>query len=568
MLTLGLNAGYDDASACLIDDGCIVGAARENYFHHAGHGLRIMPFTVSALPFWAIAWCLKKHKIKLTDIDHVAYAWDPAQFDNHRLPPGFLAMPASPGAALGNLYHLWEQLFLGQISTASACLSAAYPEHLADLFAGSARFSWHYVAHMTAHMASAYLTSPWDDAAIVCLNARSEHAGTTYALGQGLAIDPIGQVPMPHSLSLLCEEITAHLGFRAGFDETKVMALAAHGRPRFRQAFAKLVVIHAEGQYRIFHEDIVGLLGPKRSAGEPIEARHKDIACSLQETLNETVLQLAHWLKERTQSPHLALAGDMTHNCVLNSALRDAGLFDDVWIQPVVNDSAASLGAALLTDNAMRAPRTRNRPAHTDLGPQFTAEDIEEALVRSGLPFGRPPAIVVAVAARLASGKIVAWFQGGMEFGPYGLGNRSILASPTDPLMTERLNQIKGRELFQPIASAVLAEAAGDWFEDTKPSPFLSFISRIRKDRAPRIPAAVHVDGTVRVQTVDRSVQPLFYDVIEAFGALTAIPVLLNTAFCTHGRPLVCTPTDAIERYASTSIDALALGPFLLEKVR
>lgn len=566
MLTLGLNAGPDDASACLVEDGRIVGAAEDERFDRRAR--RFMAGALYGIPFEATAWCLKQHHVRLSDIDHVAYAWDPALLGRETTDSPLSNLSQNTASWSDRESAFQDAWWRNRIANARFALTTTYPDHLAPSFAGDHRFSWHFVAHQDASVAAAYFTSPFDHAAVLGLNVGSERASTTYAVGEGFTIRSLQEVLLPHSLGLLYQKVTRHLGFLGGGGEAQVMGLAASGRPRYREAFAKIIAIEKNGQYRIAQEDLAPLLGPRRGYGQKLEPRHRDIACSLQEAQNEAVLHLADWLKERTQSRALVLAGSLALNCVLNSAVRDAGLFEEVWVPPIAGDSGTAAGAALLIDRENRAPQGRYRLTHTCLGPQFSVEDIEEALRRSRLPFGRPPAISVAVAARLASGKIVAWFQGAMEFGPNALGSRSILASPMDPDMTRRINQLKNHEEFQPIAVSVTAESVGDWFEDTARSPFMSFVSPVREDKRPRIPAAAHTDGTARVQTVDRDTQALFHGVIEAFGALTGVPVLLNTSFNAFRAPMVCSPAEAIACYASTPIDALALGPFLLEKAR
>ena len=568
MLTLGLNDVYDEASACLIEDGHIVAAVEDERFDRTSRAWRFRGDFLSGIPFEAIAWCLKKRRVRLSDIDHVAYAWDPALFYGEPaaspLPILFHNVPSRSD----NKSTLWEAWRRTRVANARVALTTAYPDHLTPCFTGDHSFSWHFIAHQEASAAAAYFTSPFDHAAVLCLNVGSERASTTYAVGQGFTIHSLQEVLLPHSLGLLYQQVTEHIGFLKGGGEAQVMGLVASGRPRYREAFAKIISVEKNGQYRIAQGDLVPLLGPRRKCGEKLEPRHRDIACSLQEAQNEAVIHLAEWLKEQTQSRALVLAGSLALNCVLNSAVRDAGIFEKVWVPPAVGDSGTAVGAALLVDMKNRVTQERYRLSHTCLGPQFSVEDIEEALHRSRLVFGRPPAISVAVAARLASGKIVAWFQGALEFGPNALGSRSILASPMDPDMTKRINQLKNHEEFQPIAVSVTAESVGDWFADAAHSPFMSFVSPIREDKRPRIPAAAHTDGTARVQTVDRDTQALFHSVIEAFGALTGVPVLLNTSFNTFRAPMVCSPAEAIACYASTPIDALALGPFLLEKAR
>lgn len=564
MLTLGLSGTLKGSSACLVEDGRVVAAVEEEQFQGQPNSLKEPFFSMGGWPHKSIAWILSKRQVSLSDVDHIAYAWDPEQLAQVQGPherPG-LGTEAADEAAL------WGSFVENQIKAAPRIFQAAQAEAPASRARRSPATAWHYVPHQTAHAASAYLASPFDEAAVLCVNARGERAGTTYGQGKGPELRILGEVAARHSLGLLYERVTWHLGFHRERGEAQVMTLAAYGKPTTRTLFQEILQMGEQGQYEILDTDLTTLLGPARRPDEPIETRHKNMACSLQEALSETVLQLAAWLKHETRSAFLTVAGGVFRNCVLNTALRDSGLFDNVWVQPAAGASCTAMGAALWIDQAVATPRSRFRLTHACLGPEFSVDELEAALVQSRQSFGKPPAIAVAVAARLASGKTVGWFQGGLEFGAQALGSRSILATPTDPAMVRCLNTLKDRYSFEPIASAVLVEAAVDWFEDGKPSPFRSFITRARGDKGPRIPSAIHIDGTARVQTVDRAVQPLFHDVIEAFGALTGVPVLLNTGFATRGRPLVCTPADAIEAYASSSLDALALGPFLLEKGR
>lgn len=561
MLTLGLQAGGFGTAACLVEDGHVVGAVEEDRFSRIQITNKWGPFFRDEFPFEAIAWCLTKHGARLSDINHIAYAWDPQMHASEST--SVLATPGEWACDEG-----WGRTLSQRASHAQLYLAVAYPPHLADIFSVTSRFLWHFVPHLLAQAASAYIGSPFEEAAILCLGRRGERAASILGLGRNREIYLTAEVPLPHSLGLLYERIAAHLGFVGPSGESLLMALGAYGKPLFRQAFEQIITVEDNTQYRIHEADLTTLLGPKRLAHEPIESRHEDIACSFQEMLNDVVLRMGRALKLQSKSSALVLAGPVALNCVLNTAVRDAGLFDDVWVQPAAGDCGAALGAALLVDQSQGSSSVRHPLTNTAFGPQFSTETIEAALIRSSLSYGRPPAIAVAVAARLASGKVVGWFQNGMEFGRHALGSRSILASPCTPEMGARLNQLKDRERFAPIASAILVEAAADWLEDPKPSPFMSFVSRVRPDKRPRVPATSHVDSTVRMQTVDQKDWPLFYGVIEAFGAVTGVPILLNTSFRTRGRPTVCTPADAIECYASSSMDVLALGPFLLEKSR
>jgi carbamoyltransferase len=308
------------------------------------------------------------------------------------------------------------------------------------------------------------------------------------------------------------------------------------------------------------------MLGPPRAPGAAIEARHADIARSLQQVLEDTVLRMAGWLHERSGMRQLAMAGGVALNCVMNARLREQGPFADIWVQPAAGDAGTALGAALWVDAAQRGGGRRWRMEHAFLGPEYAEAEIEQLLRDAKLDYGRPPDIVHETARLLAENKVIGWFQGRMEFGPRALGARSILASPIDPAMQDRLNHIKDREDFRPVAPVVLEEAAADWFVDAQRSPFMLFVYRVRPDKAERIPAVRHVDGTARIQTINRAQHGAYYDLVRAFGELTGVPLLVNTSFNTRGEPIVCTPRDAIESFCTTALDALAIGPFLLQK--
>jgi carbamoyltransferase len=299
---------------------------------------------------------------------------------------------------------------------------------------------------------------------------------------------------------------------------------------------------------------------------------HLNLASSAQQMLEETALRIASWLAVRTRCSRLAMAGGVALNCVMNAAIRDAGVFDDVWVQPAAGDAGTALGAALWIDaSERRSNGVLERSYLMDdvyLGPSFDDAAIERALREARARYARPASLVDEVADRLAGDRIVGWFQGRMEFGPRALGSRSILASPISLAMQQRLNELKDREDFRPVAPAVTEEAAGDWFAGCTRSPFMLFVFDVKPDKRERIPSACHVDGTARVQTVNRRQNPRYHGLLEAFAARTGVPVLINTSFNTRGKPIVCTPRDALECFFTTPLDVLAIGPFLLEKER
>jgi len=572
MYTLGINAVYHDSAACLVADGRVVAAAEEERFTRVKHGKRPVPFSTWELPFHAIDYCLREAGIDLAEVDHVAYSFDPALLLGRHRGTATITLPLEPSAhPLPEEWEAaWDPLFLAHIVNAPRHLAGGAPHHLRARFHGVARdgpYRWHWVEHHQAHAASTFFPSPFSRAAVMTLDGRGERATTTYAIGEGIHLERIGQVDFPHSLGLLYEKVTEHLGFLHSADEYKVMALASFGEPRYLDRFREVVRLQGDGNYTVAPLCLEAWFGPARRRGEPLEQRHYDLARSLQAVLEETVLALARWLHEATGADDLCLAGGVALNCVLNARLRDHGPFRRIWVQPAAGDAGTALGAALWVDARERGAGERVwRMDHAFLGPEFGDGEVAAFLDGAKLPYRRMDDVAGEVADLLAGGKIVGWFQGRMEFGPRALGARSILASPLDPEMQTRLNAIKDREDFRPVAPVVLAEEAAAWFRDADDSPFMLFVHEVRPDQADRIPAVRHVDGTARIQTIARAQNPRYYDLLRAFQARTGVPVLVNTSFNTRGEPIVCTPRDAVECFWASPLDALAIGQFLLEK--
>lgn len=580
--TLGINAVFHDSAAALIRDGEIIAAAEEERFTRVKHAKRPVPFSVWELPYNAIDYCLAEAGIELRDVEQVAYSFDPrllpgSEVDDDgghiELPLEPSTQPAPPGA-----YSPWEPLLRSYVVNAPRQLVDGVPLRLARRFQGARQgesFEWRYVPHHLAHAASAFHASPFARAAVMTLDGRGERATTAYFRGEGCSLEELGEVVMPDSLGLLYERVTGYLGFLPSSDEYKVMALASYGSPHFVDDFRAMVETTGRGSYTIHPPRLRERFGEPRQRGAPLEQRHFDIASSLQLVLEETVLELADWLADESREERLCLAGGVALNCVLNAVLRDRGKFSDVWVQPAAGDAGTALGAALWAD-VERRPGCSCHTHMTNpyLGPAYSDIEVEKFLRRSKLPYLRMDDVACETAALLAAGKIIGWFQGRMEFGPRALGARSILASPIDPEMQARLNEIKDREDFRPVAPAVLEEEASRWFTEggrnshgeMRPSPFMLFVVDVRADAAPRIPAVRHTDGTARVQTVNREQNPLYHDLIEAFARRTGVPVLINTSFNTRGAPVVCTPRDAVECFYGSPLDALVIGSFVLEK--
>ena len=582
MITLGINAAFHDSSAALVVDGVTVAAAEEERFSRIKHGKRPVPFSAWELPFNAIDYCLAQAGVTLADVDHVGYSFDPQEFLGERAAGATtLSLPLAPTSAPASDWeNPWDPLFAAYIVNAPRQLVDGAPHHLQKRLTLPERerppFRWHFVNHHLCHQASAFLAAPFARCAVMTLDGRGEHATTTYgAWSPEQGYRALGAVTMPHSLGMLYEQVTSHLGFLHSSDEYKVMALAALGRPAYRAVLRDHVQVGPDGRYQIAPMDLSALFGPRRERGAPMEQRHFDLAASLQAVLEETVLKIAKWLRAASDEPHLAMAGGVALNCVMNSKLRDAGIFERVWVQPAAGDAGTGLGAALWVDSQQRgavATRTWSME-HVYLGPAYDDDAIEQALRWAKLPYRRHPssaALVDAAAQILADNRIVGWFQGRMEFGPRSLGARSILASPIDPEMQARLNELKDREDFRPVAPAVPHEDLGAWFSPAAAndgaSPFMLFVYDVAPGQAARIPSACHTDRTARVQTVHADTNPRFHALLKAFGSRTGVPVLVNTSFNVRGEPIVCTPRNAIEAFYSTPLDALVIGSFIVEK--
>lgn len=575
MYTLGINAVYHDSSACLVQDGQVVAAAEEERFTHVKHGKRPIPFSTYLLPYYAIDYCLREAGIRLADVEHVAYSYDPYLLLGKHKDDDQLILPMEPSAypTPEEWEAAWDPLFLAYIVNAPRQLADGAPHHIQSRFQGVRvnghfRYQWHYVPHHLAHAASAFIPSPFEEAAVMTIDGRGEKATTAYFHGQGNRLEPLGQVEMPHSLGMLYEQVTQYLGFLNSSDEYKVMALASFGQPRYLQDFCDIIQLGANGIYTIEQEmSLEERFGPRRNKGEPFEQRHYDIAHSLQVALEDTVVQIANWLYEETSSPYLCLAGGVALNCVMNARLRDRGPFEQIWVQPAASDAGTALGAALWIDAQERNTDERSYfMDHAFLGPGYTEQEIETFLRWSKIPYRRVENVVEAAADLLAQDKVIGWYQGRLEFGPRALGARSILASPVHAEMQERLNDIKDREDFRPVAPVVLEEEAGNWFAGAHVSPFMLFIFDVKPEKADKIPAVRHVDGTARIQTINRSQNAAYYDLLKAFQERTGVPVLVNTSFNTRGEPIVCTPRDAVESFWTSPLDALVIGPFLVEK--
>ena len=557
MYTLGINAAFHDSAAALVKDGELIAAAEDERFTHIKHGKRPIPFSAYELPFHAIDYCLQEAGITINEVDHIAYSFDPALISAGNI--------NEPHPVFSDELN---ELFLSYIKQAPHQLRDGYPHHLQKRLAGwnMQPEKWHFVEHHIAHAASAFYPSPFSEAAVLTLDGRGEMACTSYYKGEGNSLVKIGEVCMPHSLGMLYEKMTTYLGFLHSSDEYKVMALASYGKPIFVDQFRSLIHVQPNGCYTIDDFSPEEVFGPARKRGGEYEQRVFDIAHSLQKVLEETVLQLAQWLYQQTKTANLCMAGGVALNCVLNAVIRDKGPFKNIWVQPAAGDAGTALGAAMWIDRKFSKTATMQKMQHAYWGPAYSDEEVETLLQWMKIPYRKLNNVAAETANILAQNKVIGWFQGRMEFGPRALGSRSILASPIDAEMQHKLNEIKDREDFRPVAPVVMEDKAGEWFENATVSPFMLFVYNVNSDKADKIPAVRHVDGTARIQTVNREQHQLYYDLLHEFNKLTGVPVLINTSFNTRGEPIVCSPKDAIACFFTSPFDALVINSFLLEK--
>jgi carbamoyltransferase len=536
---LGINAVFHDPAAALVIDGAVVAAAEEERFSRRKHGKEPVSFSTWELPVQAATWCLADAGLRARDLDAVAYSYDPV-----------LADRGEAGAA-----DRWEPLRTLYVRRAPMFLESAL---------GVDPSIVRFVPHHVAHAASAHCAAPFPTSATMVLDGRGERGSYLAGRAERGRLEVYADAQLPNSLGLCYEDLTAHLGYRRSSDEYKVMALASYGEPRHLDRFRALIRVDGAGSFVTERIDWSEFCEPGAGDGST-DPSFADLAASVQRRLEEVLIELAVWLQRASGERQLTLAGGVALNCVANSRLFEDGPFDEVWVQPAAGDAGTALGAAYHL-----AAQLGDEPAPmatAALGSWWDDHEIETTLTNAAVAYRRSDDVAAEAARLLAEDRIVAWFQGRSEYGPRALGHRSLLAHPGSSANTERLNEIKGREQFRPVAPMVLEERASELLEGGPvPSPHMLFTHRVATTWRDRIAAAVHVDGTARAQTVSSDDEPLLHRMLVDFEARTGVPVVVNTSFNTAGRPMVDSPRDALECFGSSPIDALIIGPFVLER--
>jgi len=601
---LGISAYYHDSAACVLRDGEIVAAVSEERLTRKKGD--------AAFPHRAASYCLRKAGVTINDLAAVGF-YDKPILKFERILETYLGVAPRGFKSFLKAGPLWvkEKLYTDRELRDALALLGDTGSKNATPWDGELL----YAEHHESHAASAFFPSPFEESAVLTMDGVGEWATASIGMGRGADLEIIKELHWPDSLGLLYSAITYYTGFKVNSGEYKVMGLAPYGEPKYVDLMYKhLVDLREDGSFTLnqkYFNYLAGLTmtseafnelfgGPPRVPETDLTQKEMDLARSVQVVTEEIMLRMARTAKKETGAKTLCMAGGVALNCVGNGRLLREGPFEQIWIQPAAGDAGGALGVAqLIWHRHFKQPRTvpvgkdgkaRDAMKGAYLGPEYTDQEIEQFLKKTGAPFekiekGKLP---LRVAEILSQGAIVGWFNGRMEFGPRALGSRSIIGDPRNPRMQADMNiKIKFREGFRPFAPSVLRERVADWFELDGDSPYMLLVAPVKEERqipmtreqneklwgiaklnVPRsdIPAVTHIDYSARIQTVTEETNPDYYALIKAFESLTGCPVVINTSFNVRGEPIVCTPEDAYRCFMRTQIDYLVLGPYLLSK--
>lgn len=583
---LGVSAFYHDSAAAVLKDGVIVAAAQEERFSRKKHDPRF--------PRGAINYCLEEAEIDGGDLAAIAFYDDPALTADRIIRSAIAFAPESEAfftRAIGSFFAV-KPYFKDLVKEMLNCEVPIY-----------------FARHHYSHAASAFFPSPFEEAAVLCVDGVGEWSTTSLGIGHDSEIEILKEIRYPHSLGLLYSAFTFFCGFKVNSGEYKLMGLAPYGKPIYAETIReRLIDIKDDGSFRLnleffdFHRGLTLTNerfdrlfdGPPRVPESRITMREMNLAASIQAVTEEVMLKISRTLRAMTGAANLCLAGGVALNCVANGKILRAGIFDDIWIQPAAGDAGGAIGAAYLADFYMLGGTRPKHDGASDgqhgsfLGPDFSDDEILTFLSQSGAtyhPLDNLDSGAATVASLLAEQKIVGMFAGRMEFGPRALGSRSILGDPRAATTQSRMNlKIKFRESFRPFAPIILEGNAADYFELDSNSPYMLIVAPLRSEhrRVPQpsadpedmlqivngvrstVPAITHIDYSARVQTVEKDVNPRMFSLLQAFQALTGCPLLVNTSFNVRGEPIVCTPEDAYRCFMRTDIDVLVMGDYIL----
>ncbi len=586
MNILGISAFYHDSAACLVQDGKIIAAAQEERFTRKKHDF--------SFPINAIKYCLQNSGLSGKDLDYVAF-YDKPFLKFERILETYLSYAPIGIKSFIKAIPLWikQKLWIKEL----------IKKELG--YDGKIIFTEHH----ESHAASAFLPSPFQEAAFLTIDGVGEWATVSYGVGKGNKIQLMAEIHFPHSLGLLFSAFTYYIGFKVNSAEYKVMGLAPYGEPKYKDLIlSELMDLKEDGSFMMnmeYFDYCAGLTmtnkrfeelfrGPPRKPESPLTQREMDLARSLQEVTEGVMLRMARHIHKETGQKNLCLAGGVALNCVGNGRILRQGPFKDIWIQPAAGDAGGALGAALFVwyqylENSRIAYGIKDSQRGSYLGPEFENGYISDYIETNNIPYAElsDKEIPEKIADLIADQKVIGWFQGRMEFGPRALGNRSIIGDARSPKMQEIMNlKIKFRESFRPFAPSVIKERASDFFEIDRESPYMLLTAPVKKEicremtdeeqkllgldklhvSRSNIPAVTHIDYSARIQTVNREDNLLYYQMIAKFDERYGCPVIINTSFNVRGEPIVCTPQDAYLCFMRTNMDYLIMGNFLIEK--
>jgi carbamoyltransferase len=573
MKILGFNSYGHDSAAALVIDNEIVFAVEEERINRKKHA--------GGFPKKAIEMCLNQSQLTIDDIDHVAFFWNPTI--------SLLHIPVY-------LLKFWDKVpqLLREQRTFEVEENLGMLNYLFDMYkipnklrtefhAKNPKFQFHFLEHHLCHAASAFYPSPFEDAAILTIDGAGEWTTTLLAEGKGNQIKKIQEVKTPYSLGAFYQAISIHLGFKLIEGPGKLMGLASYGNPESKEyeQMRSLFSFKDDGRFEFdmsyfsYHytrksgvsKKFTDLFGASKTEGKNWTEHELNVAAAAQRVVEDVVMHMVKHLKKITQSSNLCMAGGVALNSVTNGIIAKSGLFKDIFIQPAAGDSGTAIGAALLL-NHQKLNQDRKIQETAFLGPKYSKEECINALKEAGLIYEeKGEGVYDFVANQLLQNKIVAWFQGRMEFGPRALGNRSILANPMNPDMKDLLNKrVKFRESFRPFAAIVTEEDCGKYFDHDYPNPYMLLVYNVKEEFKSKLPSLTHVDGTVRIQTVNDRENPPMKKLLKAFEALSGYPVLINTSFNIKGEPIVCTPENAISSFINADIDYLIMEDIVVKK--
>lgn len=558
MIILGINFFFEHTSVSIIQDGKLVFSAEEERFTGIKGGKRYSPFTVQ-FPYKSMYAALKYLDIKISDVDAIALS-----YNKWKHLGGMFSKRWSyydDYYALRGLFHT-KRILSSDYEMLQYMSDRIIPYELQKI-------PILYFDHHLSHAASAYCYSGFDESLVFVADCCGEKSCTSLYIGNDKGLKKIKSFDIPDSLGIFYSVITKHLGFNSFQDEFKVMGLASYGKDVYREAFGKIITFDENGNYKLNEKNMFNLsafLGPARKKGEEITQRHKDIAKTLQSILEEILIKLFTYYRNKTGIKKLCMAGGVSLNCVANGKIHEAKIFDEIFVQPASSDAGTSMGAAALAWNKY----TGEIQIEFDdmyLGTEYTNSFIEKQIKAAKLnyKFLEDKDLAKTIAVKIAEGKGGGIFRGRMEAGPRALGNRSVIASPVNSDMLETINNIKGREMFRPIAPIVKEDKFDDFFIGKK-NQYMLFTCMVKPEVKEKIPAVTHVDYTSRVQTVTSKSNPFVYKILEEFEKITDIPVIINTSLNFRGKPIVENPIDALGNLYSSGLDFLVIGNYFLEK--